>query len=292
MRGWKRNARRRTASSELLHDLEDAALRRVLAAKRVASPYTSALQRLAVPCRDIVDVGVRPALLRADEPGQLVFQMIRDQPSDQVALGERAWTVHHARVHAHQRAAAVNRFGGDAIGGDFRALIIVGEERLRSIARRQRDERRSVQHARSAERRGSGQHVSKTPDVDVVEVFRPAPPDADERGGMRNRVAASCGELDCRAIANVAVDGRAGKTAAAGVAREDDQLVPSRGQRPDDGAAEIPGAARHHHFHGVLVRQYSRRSSSVFSIGISGRQPSSSRRRVGSPSRSGVSFGR
>ena len=45
---------------------------------------------------------------------------------------------------------------------------------------------------------------------------------------------------------------RAGQAAAAGAAREDHEIVPARRQRAHDGAAEIPGAARHQHFHGVL----------------------------------------
>ena len=109
---------------------------------------------------------------------------------------------------------------------------------------------------------------------------------------MRDGVAAGGGALERRAIADVAVDRRAGKPAAAGAAREDHEVVPPRGQRAHDGAAEIPGAARHQHFHGVLLRQYSRRSSSVRSIGISGVHPSSSRSLEGSPSRIGLSLGR
>ena len=233
IRDRKRNARRRPASGELLHDLEDAALRRVLAAERVASAYASAFERLAVSRRDIVDVGVRPALLRADEPGQLVFQMIRDQPSDQVALGERAGTVHDARVHAHQRAAVADRL----VGEHDRRPLSCADSRWRGAAPscRAAAARRTTRcRARAAVRsvEAAASTLRRPPTLTSSKSSRPAPPDADERGGMRNGVAAARGALDCRAIADVAVDGRAGKAAAAGVAREDHQVVPSRGQRP------------------------------------------------------------
>ena len=86
--------------------------------------------------------------------------------------------------------------------------------------------------------------------------------------------------------------GYLGRAVVSALAAHGHQLVAACGQRAHDGAAEIPGATGDQHSHGVWPRQYSSRSSSVRSIGISAVHPSSSRRRDGSPSSSGVSFGR
>ncbi len=109
---------------------------------------------------------------------------------------------------------------------------------------------------------------------------------------MRDGVATGGGALERRAIADIAVDGGAGQPAAARGPREHDHIVAACRQRLHDGAAEVARAARHQHFHGVRRRQYSSRSSSVCSSGISAAHPSSPRSRPGSPSSSGVSLGR
>src|SRR5438552_13322689 len=77
-RDRKRNPRRRPPAGHLLHDLEHAALRRILAAEHVATADASALERRAMARGDIADVRIRPRILRTDESGQAPTQMIGD----------------------------------------------------------------------------------------------------------------------------------------------------------------------------------------------------------------------
>jgi hypothetical protein len=135
-----------------------------------------------------------------------------------------------------------------------------------------------VEHARHALRIRHVEDVAQAADVDLVEILAPRPPDADERRGVDDRVAAACRALERRAISDVAVDRASRQAAHARVSRKDDDLVPARGQRRNEGPAEIAGSARHENVHGC-ARQYSSRSSSVCSSGIAGVQPSSSCRR-------------
>src|SRR6266566_3577095 len=68
-RDRKRNPRWWPPSGHLLHDLEYATLRRILAAEHVATADASALERRAVAGGDIADVRVRPRMLGPDESG-------------------------------------------------------------------------------------------------------------------------------------------------------------------------------------------------------------------------------
>ena len=113
-----------------------------------------------------------------------------------------------------------------------------------------------------------------------------------ERGGMTQGVAASGGAAERVAVAHVAVDEPAGQPAGGRGPREDHDLMAARRERANDGAPEVSGAARDQHRHCGSPRQNASRSSSVCSMGIIGVQPSSSRSRPGSPTSSGVSFGR
>ena len=122
--------------------------------------------------------------------------MIVEQPADEIAFGERSRAVDDARVDANQRAAVTHRFVGQPVGGDLRALIVVRLERRWRAHRRQREKRRGVEDARDAERGRGVQHVAQPADVHIVEILRPAAPDADERGHVADRVAAARRALD------------------------------------------------------------------------------------------------
>src|SRR5258708_22769107 len=74
---WKRNTRRRAASRPLLDELEDMALRRVLAAQRIASAGDPTFERRTVSLRHIVHVRAGPRILRSDETRELAFEVIR-----------------------------------------------------------------------------------------------------------------------------------------------------------------------------------------------------------------------
>ena len=262
-RDRKRNPRWRPPSGHLLHDLEHTALRRILAAEHIATADASALERRAVTGRDVANVRVRPRMLRPDESGQPSPQMIRDQTADEVAFGERPRSIDNAGIHADHRTAVGDGTVGEPIGRNLRTLIIVRFERRRSPARRNRNERRGVQHARNLQRRRHRQYVPQPADVHIVEVRAPAAPDADERRGVGDRVAAGGRALERGAVADVPIDERARQSASRGAAREDHERMPARLKRRDGGATEVPRAARHEHLHCEWPRQYSRRSSSV-----------------------------
>src|SRR5919204_183568 len=219
-------------------------LRRVFAAENVAAADAAALDRRAMTGRDVVDVRVRPRLLGPDEAWQPPAQVIRDEATDQVALGERPRSVHNARVDADQGGALANLRVGQTVGGHLGALVVVRLERDRRAARRQRDERRRVDDAWNAVKLGGGDHIAEAAHVHLVEILAPPPPDADERRRMRDRIAARNGALQRAGIANVAVNRSSRQTAAAGGAREDDRLVSSGGERTDDRRVVGPEARR------------------------------------------------
>ena len=161
---------RRPPSGELPDQLEYLPLRRVLAAKRVPPPEGATFERRAVSRRHVIDVRVRPRVLRADEARQLVLEVIGDQPADEVAFGERARAVDHARIDADDRQAVARGVAGDTIRRHFRPLVVVRLDRRGAAARRERDERRGIEHARNLPGAGDRQHVAEPADVDVVEV--------------------------------------------------------------------------------------------------------------------------
>src|SRR5262249_22088802 len=154
-----------------------------------------------------------------------------------------------------------------------------------------RHEGRGVDDARDAVVSRGGDHAREAADVDVVEVLRSAPPDRDERGRMRNRLATRSGANDGVAVADVSGHERARQSAPRGGRAEDDEIVAGGGKRPNDRASQVPGAAGHENSHGISARQYSSTASSVSSSGMAGSHPSSDRIRAGSPTSSGRSFG-
>ena len=85
--------------------------------------------------------------------------------------------------------------------------------------------------------------VAKAADVDVVEVQRAGPPDADERGAVDDRVDLARGREHGRAIAHVA----------AGRSRERHGIVSARGERAANRAAEISGTARDENAHAAIL---------------------------------------
>src|SRR5262245_24516697 len=98
-----------------------------------------------------------------------------------------------------------------------------------------------------------GDRIAQAADVHVVEILVPSLPDADQSGGMRNRIAAGSRALERRGVANVGVYQRSRQSAAGGASREDDQIVSTGGERAYDGASQIAGAAGHEHFHRVRM---------------------------------------
>src|SRR5262249_45325324 len=175
--------------------------------------------------------------------------MIRDEASEQIALAEGARTVHDPWIHANDWYAAAYRFVCDGIGQGLRALIVVRVKRRGLAVRRQREERRRVDDALHTRGGGRGDHVSQPADVDVVEVLTPAAPDADECRGMNEGVASCCGTLECDAIADVAVERRAGPAGAARRSGEQDEIVMAAGERAGNRLPEIAGAARQEDLH-------------------------------------------
>src|SRR5439155_19652427 len=119
----------------------------------------------------------------------------------------------------------------------------------------ERQKRRCVHDARDGERIGGREDMTKTADVDLIEIFAPAPPDADEGGRVRDRIASRGRVLQGRAVANVAVDRRSRQSAARRRAREYDGAMPARRECANDGATEIPGAASDEHLHDGWLRQ-------------------------------------
>jgi hypothetical protein len=113
--------------------------------------------------RDVVDVGVRPRVLGADEAGQLVAEMIGDEPADEVALSEGSRPVDHAGIDADDRRAVEHRFVRQAIRRHLRPLVVVRLDRRGVAARWQRDERRGIQDARNLKGAGGRQHVAQPP---------------------------------------------------------------------------------------------------------------------------------
>ena len=67
----------------------------------------------------------------------------------------------------------------------------------------------------------------QTADVHVVEILPPPAPDADERRRMADRAAPGCCAFERRAVAHVAIDERAGQSAARRGAREHHDVVAS-----------------------------------------------------------------
>ena len=66
-----------------------------------------------------------------------------------------------------------------------------------------------------------------------------------------DRVAAGRCAFQCGAVAHVAVDERAGEAAGGRGACEHNEIVPARGERPDDRASKVTGATGHKDFHPV-----------------------------------------
>ncbi len=186
----KRNRPRRPAASDLLHDFEDALLRRVLAAEYIPRAQATALEGRDVAAGHVVDVRVRPAAFSSDQSGQLSREVVADQPTEKISLGDRARSVDDARIQANQRTALSDVFVAQTVGRDLCALVVVQFERKGSIRGRQRQKRRRVEHALDP-RCLRGRHCILQPaDVDVIEVSASPPPDADERGRVQYRVAA------------------------------------------------------------------------------------------------------
>ena len=255
VRDAERNSHRRFSAGDLPDEIEHARLWRVLAAELVSTADDAAFERRAVAGRNIVYVRVRPRILGTDQPRQTAFQMIRDQASDEIAFGERSGTVDHARIDANDRAAVLHAFIGETIGGELRALIVIGGNRLSPIARCEGHEGRGIQDARHALSGGGVEHVAQSADVDLVEILAAAAPDADERRRVCDGVASDGGALERGPIANVAIDENAGQATACRRAREDHEVVSASRQREDHGATEIPGASGDEHFHWTWRRQ-------------------------------------
>ena len=175
--------------------------------------------------------------------------MIGDQASDQVAFGHRAWAVDDARIDANQGRSVAHTGIGEAVCRHLRPLVVVGLDRRRMARGREREERRRVEHAHDAGCGGGRQHVLETADVHLVEITRARPPDADERRHVADGVAPVRGACDRGTVADIAGDDRARQAAGRRRSREDDRIVAARRQRPEHGAAEVPGAAGDQHSH-------------------------------------------
>jgi hypothetical protein len=182
--GGKRDPHRPAPAGDVPNELEDACLGRVLATELIAGARCAAFERGTMSGGHIVDVRVRPGILRAHESGQPASQVIRDEPADEIAFGEGAGTVNDAGIHPNKRMPVADRFVGDAIRGDLGPLVVVRFDRGLQIPRRQGQKRRGV-HDLTHSMRGRGREdVPQAADVDIVEVQPPPAPDADERGRM------------------------------------------------------------------------------------------------------------
>ena len=224
-------------------------MRRILAAEDVARAGCAAFESRTVSLRHIVHVRIGPEVLRSDQSGKASLQVIRDQPADEVAFRQQAGAVDHTGIYPDQRRAGGDGVGGDAIGSDLRSLVVVGLERRRLVARRQGKKRGRVDDASEAAARGGVEDVLQAADIDVVEILRPRPPDADQRRRVQRRVAAGGGARDRVAVADVAVGEAARQTAPRGRAREDDRIVSARRKRADDRLSQVTGAAGDQHLH-------------------------------------------
>jgi hypothetical protein len=85
--------------------------------------------------------------------------------------------------------------------------------------------------------------------VHVVEIPRARAPEADQGGAVTDGVGRVHRPRHCVRVADVAVDGNAGKARRRGAPREDDRLVSRPRERGDDRATEIARAAGNEDFH-------------------------------------------
>ena len=128
-------------------------LRRVDAANHVLAGRARVRQRPHVRLRHVVDEAERPSAIRADESRQAAGQMIAKQPSHEVAFGLRARPVDDAGVERDDRETVRGRPSRDVARDDFRALVVIRRQRLRTVVRRQREERRRELEALAGEQR-------------------------------------------------------------------------------------------------------------------------------------------
>ena len=119
---------------------------------------------------------------------------------DVVSGGDRAGTVHDAGIQTHDRESAGRGLASDAVGGEFRAFVVVmrgagGAGRVlverAAVGGAQRDERRGVEHASVSRFRGV-EHVAQSADIHAVENGAVLRPRLDQRGAMNDGIAA-CG---------------------------------------------------------------------------------------------------
>ena len=178
--------------------------------------------------RHVVDIRERPGFSGPMRRRKPPAQMICDQPADEIAFGERA-RVRTRRRDRRGRSGCRRRPRGRPRGrrrpssADSRSLRSARSGR--AAAARRTTTCRARARCLARRRRRSR---SQTADVHVVEVGGAPPPDADQCRGVGDRVAASGRPLERCAIADVAVDERAGQAAARRAAREHDQLVAAR----------------------------------------------------------------
>ena len=176
---------RRPAPCHLLHDFEDAPLRRVFAAEDITHAWRTALQRGHVASGDVVYVGIRPASVLPMTPGSFRARWSPINRPRRLPSVTAPGSVHDARIHADKRAALGYVAIGQAIGGHFCTLVVVRFERDGSVGGRERQKRRRVDHAPDPCRIGRGDDMLQATDVHVVEIGASPSPDADERGRVR-----------------------------------------------------------------------------------------------------------
>ena len=291
-----RNAARQPAAHRVPKQLEHSNLWRVLASQHVFGPGLAAFDRPQVPVRDIVDERVGPDPLRADHSGQFACEVIRKQAPDEVAFRQSSGSVDDTGIDAYERRSIGDSLAGHRIRREFRTLVVVPVARAAAVTWRHRQKRRRVDNSPDVGARGRGNHVSQPAHVHIIEVLPAATPDGHERCGVADGIAALRRGVDRRRVTDVSIDELCGQPARTGRPGERDHVVPTRGGRRDQRAAQVTRAAGDQQPHGAdastLVRQSFSRSSSVCSNGISGLHPSSSRNRRPSPRTSGVSFGR
>ena len=213
----KRDSQRRPPSGELLHDLEERAAaahcrRRACSARRA--------RRARAP-RNVPRRRRRRTRTTSGSPGRrgraaCRCKMIGDQPADEIPFGQRSRPVDDARVDA-DRAALPSRTASSAsaIRGDLRPLIVVGFDRRRrdrAAAARETTTCRATRRICRGARRRRARFVSP-PTLTSSKSCRRRRQMLTSAAEWDDRLAAGGGAFERVAVADVAVDERAGKSA-------------------------------------------------------------------------------